>query len=50
MRALFSQFSSQLNDGSYVLVAKDTTPDVPFELLQKDFQKILTKTGALKSD
>lgn len=50
MRALFSQYSSQVNDGSYVLVAKDTTPEVPFEQLQKDFQKILLKTGALSRD
>jgi len=50
MRALFAQMCPQLQDGSYVLVAKTTTPDTSFEQLQKDFTKVLKKTGALLDD
>ena len=50
MRALFSEYCSELRDGTYILVAKNTTPDTPYETLKKDFYKILMKTGAIVND
>jgi ribonuclease P protein component len=47
MRALFRRFEPRLLPGSYVLVAREATVDVPFATLEKAFEKLLQRNGAL---
>ena len=49
-RALFSEFSSLLNDGTYIFVAKVALQETSYLLLKNDFKKVLTKAGALHND
>lgn len=46
MRALFQRFESELRCGSYVLVAKAATADVPFDALLADMRSVLQKCKA----
>jgi ribonuclease P protein component len=48
MRALFCEFSSSLQNGIYVFVAKQPLIDAPYEKLQQDFEKVLRYAKALK--
>ena len=41
LRALFLKYSSTLKNGTYIFVAKQSTPDYPYEKLEKEFQKVL---------
>jgi ribonuclease P protein component len=49
-RALFSEFSSLLNDGTYIFVAKVALKETSYLSLQNDFKKVLTKAGVLRND
>lgn len=49
MRALFHAFEPLLLPGSYVLVAKATTVDVPYAVLEKAFRKMAAQAGALRT-
>lgn len=49
-RALFSDFSSHLNDGTYIFVAKVALQETSYLSLQNDFKKVLTKAGVLRND
>ena len=49
MRALFQRSETQMAAGGYVLVAKAETVDIPFEVLEKAFVKMLGQVGALQS-
>ncbi|WP_345993581.1 ribonuclease P protein component [Sulfurimonas sp. HSL-1716] len=49
-RALFSEYSSFLNDGTYVFVAKTALKETSYLSLKNDFKKVLTKVGALGND
>jgi len=48
MRALFCEFSSSLQDGTYVFVAKQPLIDAPYEQLREEFRKVLRYAKALK--
>lgn len=50
LRALFREYSSLLNDGSYVFVAKTSLYESTYEKLKSDFEKILIKSKAIKND
>lgn len=45
-RALFVAFASTLRDGSYVMVAKPSIVEIPFEMLRKELMVALRKLGA----
>ena len=49
-RALFSEFSSLLNDGTYIFVAKVALAETSYLSLQNDFKKVLKKAGSLRND
>ncbi|MDD2356490.1 MAG: ribonuclease P protein component [Thiovulaceae bacterium] len=49
-RALFSEFSSYLNDGTYIFVAKVALQETSYLSLQNDFKKVFIKAGALRND
>ena len=46
-RALFSEFSPLLNDGTYIFVAKVALSETSYLSLKNDFKKVLTKAGVL---
>lgn len=48
-RALFSEYASFLNDGTYVFVAKTGLKETSYLSLKNDFKKVLTKVGALRN-
>jgi ribonuclease P protein component len=48
LRALFLDYSNSLKNGTYIFVAKQSTPDVTFEELQKDFLKVLKRSKTLE--
>jgi ribonuclease P protein component len=50
MRALFIEFSSQLSDGRYVFVAKESINTSTYNDLKSDFLKILRRTGGMAGD
>ena len=43
LRSLFVKYSSSLKDGSYVFVAKDSTAECPYEKLESEFKKVLSR-------
>jgi len=43
LRSLFVKYSSSLNDGYYVFVAKSTTSQIQAKNLEKDFEKVLSR-------
>ena len=43
MRALFQEFSHKLKSGTYILVAKESLNDTPYQQLQKDYVKMLKR-------
>ena len=49
MRALFHACLPQLAAGSYVLVAKAETVDIPYAVLEKTFLRMLNQVGALRA-
>jgi len=50
MRALFCQYSKNLKDGTYIFVAKQSLIDTPYENLEKDFKKIISRSKAFLSN
>lgn len=46
LRSLFTQYSSSLKDGSYIFVAKQSTSQIPFNDLEQDFKKVLTRANS----
>lgn len=48
MRALFQELEHRLLPGSFVLVAKAETVDIPYESLKRNALKLLGRVGALK--
>jgi len=50
MRAIFREQCPHLNDGTYILVAKEALASTTYEQLQFDFTKILQRAGALNND
>lgn len=47
LRALFLKYSPQLQDGSYIFVAKQATPDYPSSKLDYEFQKVLSRAKTI---
>ena len=47
MRALFASLAPQLAGGSYILVAKSATVEVPFADLENMLRKMAHRVGAL---
>ena len=50
LRALFREFSSSLQDGSYVFVAKVGIFDSSYDVLKKDILKVLTRSKTIKEN
>lgn len=50
LRALFREYSSSLNDGTYIFVAKQTINETTHEKLKDDFLKVLNRSKAMKSN
>lgn len=50
MRALFADFSEVLNEGIYVLVAKESMNETSYDVLKRDLKKVLIRTGGLADD
>ncbi|MCK4973761.1 MAG: ribonuclease P protein component [Sulfurimonas sp.] len=48
LRAIFREYSSSLNDGTYIFVAKHSINEITHEKLKNDFLKILNRSKALK--
>jgi len=48
-RALFSEYSPLLNDGTYIFVAKVALQETSYLSLKNDFKKVLAKAGALRN-
>ncbi|MDD2837762.1 MAG: ribonuclease P protein component [Sulfuricurvum sp.] len=47
LRAVFSEFSSNVPDGWYVFVAKGVLFDAPFDTVRRDCKYVLKRTGAM---
>ncbi|MDH4945161.1 ribonuclease P protein component [Sulfurimonas sp. C5] len=47
MRALFREFSANLQDGSYIFVAKAAIVTADYQNIQNDFKKILSRSKTL---
>ncbi len=47
LRALFLEFSPQMNPGMYVFVAKEAIRDTSHNMLKADIQKALKRVGAI---
>ncbi|PHQ65584.1 MAG: ribonuclease P protein component [Sulfurimonas sp.] len=50
LRALFCEYSSSLQDGTYIFVAKQSINEVSHQQLELDFKKILSKSKSFKAD
>ena len=50
LRAVFAEFCSLLNDGSYVFVAKVSMNQTSYEALKRDCRHVLKRTGGLADD
>ncbi|WP_455757865.1 ribonuclease P protein component [Sulfurimonas sp.] len=50
LRALFCEYSSNLKDGTYVFVAKQSIIDIPHANLEKDFKKVISRSSAFKEN
>ncbi len=49
LRALFCEFSSLLNDGTYIFVAKEAINEISYANLKTDFLKTLNRSGSIKN-
>jgi len=49
LRALFQEFSQEINSGTYIFVAKEAIRDTSAENLKKDVLKALKRVGGLKA-
>jgi len=50
LRALFCDYSSNLRDGYYIFVAKQSIIEVSYLNLQKDFKKVISRSKAFKEN
>jgi len=50
LRALFLEFTSQLDTGTYIFVAKENIRNTSPEILKSDMLKALKRVGALKDN
>ena len=50
MRAIFAEQCPHLNDGSYILVAKEAQASTTHQQLQTDFLKMLKRAGCIAHD
>ncbi|RLA72012.1 MAG: ribonuclease P protein component [Epsilonproteobacteria bacterium] len=50
LRALFTEYSAQINSGQYVLVAKAAISKTSYESLKQEYKKVLTKAGVITHD
>ena len=50
MRAIFAEQCPHLDDGSYILVAKEALASTTYEQLQIDFLKLLKRAGCITHD
>jgi len=48
LRALFCEFSDNLQDGTYIFVAKIGLFDASHKELKRDFKKVLSKSKSFK--
>lgn len=48
LRALFEEFSNQMNSGTYIFVAKEAIRNTSYEMLKTDVEKALKRVGAIK--
>jgi len=48
MRSLFLQYHSQLQDGFYIFVAKQKMVENDFDMIKKDFLRVLKRASVLK--
>ena len=46
LRALFLKYSPSLKCGTYIFVAKASTPDYPADKLELEFKKVIAKAKA----
>jgi len=46
LRALFTKYCSSLKSGTYIFVAKQSTPDYPYDKLEYEFKKVISKAKA----
>ena len=46
LRALFLKYSPLLKNGTYIFVAKQSTPDYPSDKLDLEFKKVILKAKA----
>jgi len=47
LKALFREFSEQINDGTFIFVAKKDILELDFSKLRSDFRQALKRVGAL---
>jgi len=47
LRALFLEFAPELQEGRYVLVAKNSIHSLSYEQLKSDLKKLLKRSGGL---
>jgi len=47
---LFLEYSSLLNDGTYIFVAKQAINEETHQKLKNDFEKILNRSNAIKKE
>jgi len=50
LRAIFAEYSNNLNDGTYIFVAKHDIIDIKFSKLKNDIYKSLKRLGAIEND
>lgn len=48
LRALFCEYSNNLQDGTYIFVAKQPIIEIPHKDLADDFKKIISRAKVLK--
>jgi len=48
LRALFMEFSSEINSGTYILVAKEPIRNISYETLKSDLKKAFKRVDAIK--
>ena len=50
LRALFCEYSSNLSDGYYIFVAKQSIIESSYKNLQKDFKKVISRSKAFREN
>jgi ribonuclease P protein component len=50
LRALFAEFCPVLNEGTYILVAKEAMSQTTYGVLKSDLEKILKRAGGIADD